>query len=318
MRSAKVGIRRAVNILLHDGVVALPTETVYGLAAAYNSPVAVQSVFCLKQRPQNNPLIVHLAERSYLLWLLRLTRCSASEMALLEQAAIAFWPGPLTLILPASANVPGSIRAHQPTVALRVPHNELMQKVLHEVAIPLVAPSANVSGRPSSTTAEHVLEDFPRGVSVLDGGACSGGLESTVLYIGSTECHVLRPGPITTEQLQSVLSVSVSGFSAEHSGASPGTRYKHYAPKASVILVTQLEEVRLHATGSTVVLTNDNESLAGFVCRPLHARTLYAEFRRADQLGVREIIVHCSADVQAEEALMDRLTRAAATTFSTA
>ena len=233
----------AANILSSGGLVAFPTETVYGLGANALNREAVLSIFKAKGRPADNPLIVHIYSRDQLDSL-----CSIPERA--NHLMDAFWPGPLTILCYKKPAVPDEVTAGLPTVAVRMPSHPVAREMLKICGLPIAAPSANSSGRPSPTTAAHVLEDMNSKIPlIIDGGMCDVGLESTVLDLCHGDPIILRPGGITREMIASVLQcdVSVAGsvlrpLRENETALSPGMRYRHYAPRASVTLVQGPEE----------------------------------------------------------------------------
>ena len=228
--------------LLHDGqLVAFPTETVYGLGANALDAKAVLNIFAAKGRPADNPLIVHVYDRAQLTPL-----CEVSPLA--EKLMDAFWPGPLTLILPRKPAIPDEVAASLPTVAVRMPSHPVAAALLRACKLPIAAPSANRSGKPSPTTAHHVLVDMDGRIPlILDGGSCDVGVESTVLDVTSGAPCILRPGGITKDMLESVLGhVDVAGsvlrpLQKGEKALSPGMRYKHYSPDGQVTLVEGAE-----------------------------------------------------------------------------
>ncbi|AKX95253.1 threonylcarbamoyl-AMP synthase [Moorella thermoacetica] len=236
-------IRLAAKILARGGVVAFPTETVYGLGANALDGRAVRRIFRAKGRPADNPLIVHIASFQDVQDLVAYLPPRAT---LLMQR---FWPGPLTLIMPRSDLIPDEVTAGLDTVGLRMPSHPVAQALIRATRLPIAAPSANTSGRPSPTTGQHVLRDLRGKIdAVIDGGPSTVGVESTVLDLTSPVPTILRPGGITYEELQAVLGKvaidpAVKGQQVEHPKA-PGMKYKHYAPAGEVFLVTgDLERV---------------------------------------------------------------------------
>lgn len=233
----------ASDLLRRGGLVAFPTETVYGLGADALNRDAVLSIFAAKGRPADNPLIVHIHDRSQLNDL-----CEIPPLA--EPLMDAFWPGPLTLLFVRKPVVPPEVTAGLPTVAIRMPSHPVAAAMLRACDLPVAAPSANTSGRPSPTAAAHVLEDMNGKIPlILDGGSCDVGLESTVLDLCHGRPTILRPGGVTKEMLESVLGqeVLLAGSILRPLGEnevalSPGMRYKHYAPKGTVTLVEGPEE----------------------------------------------------------------------------
>ena len=233
----------ASDILKTGGLVAFPTETVYGLGANALDRGAVLSIFSAKGRPADNPLIVHVHDKAQLEPL-----CTIPDRAL--PLMDAFWPGPLTLLCEKKAAIPNEVTAGLPTVAMRMPSHPVARALLQACNLPVAAPSANSSGRPSPTTAAHVMEDMNGKIPlIIDGGMCDVGLESTVLDLCHGDPVILRPGGITREMIRSVLGcdVAVAGsvlrpLKENETALSPGMRYKHYAPRAVVTLVDGPQE----------------------------------------------------------------------------
>lgn len=238
MKNTPEDIARAGAIIRSGGLVAIPTETVYGLAANALDPQAVKKIFKAKGRPGDNPLIVHITETEQ--WEPLVTAVPPEALALAE----AFWPGPLTVILPKSDIVPYETSGGLDTVAVRCPSHPMARAVIEAAGVPLAAPSANVSGRPSPTAFEHVYADqYGKADAILDGGTCQVGLESTVVSLCGDVPRLLRPGGVTAAQLEQVLGrveidPAVTGaLGPGEQAASPGMKYKHYAPRAQVEMV---------------------------------------------------------------------------------
>ncbi len=234
----EAGTSKAASLLRAGQLVAFPTETVYGLGANGLDGEAVLRIFEAKGRPQDNPLILHVSKKSETrrLWL----RTPALAQTLMDT----FWPGPLTLVAPKSALVPDAVTAGLDTVAVRMPADRTARLMIQKAGVPVAAPSANRSGRPSPTTAAHVLADMDGRIPlILDGGPCKYGVESTVLLLGNPPI-ILRPGAITREMLESVVGeVKVARsvlapLAAGERAASPGMKYRHYAPEAEVRVVS--------------------------------------------------------------------------------
>lgn len=232
------GLDEAARLLKDGELVAIPTETVYGLAANALDGNAVKNIFVAKGRPQDNPLIVHIAEIDEILPLVK----NFDERA--RALAEAYWPGPLTMILPKSDIIPNEVCAGLDTVAIRMPSHPIAHGIIKKCGFPLAAPSANTSGKPSPTTAAHVMNDMDGKIAaVVDGGSCSVGVESTVVTLACPVPRVLRPGGVTPDQLRAVLGeveIDKAVFKALESGEkvlSPGMKYKHYSPNAHVIIV---------------------------------------------------------------------------------
>ncbi|MFZ5649204.1 MAG: L-threonylcarbamoyladenylate synthase [Bacillota bacterium] len=231
-------IRQAGLILRRGGLVAFPTETVYGLGANALDAEAVKSVFTAKGRPQDNPLIVHVADIETVY---EYTGCVPQKARSLMEK---FWPGPLTLILAGNGKITGPVSAGLPTLAFRMPDHPVALALIREAGVPVAAPSANVSGRPSPTTAEHVIYDLQGKIdAVLDGGSAGMGVESTVLDVTGRIPVILRPGGVTMEQISRVIGPVERDASLEAHGdipsrpRSPGMKYRHYAPSAPLVLV---------------------------------------------------------------------------------
>ena len=299
------GIARAAAVLQADGLVALPTETVYGLAARADSDAAVAAIYRAKGRPDFNPLIVHVTDVA-----------QAETLALLDERAhrlaAAFWPGPLTLVLPrrADAGLAAAVTAGLETVALRCPAHDVMRAVLAAAARPLAAPSANRSGGVSPTSAEHVATSLGRKVDlILDGGICEAGIESTILALraGGT-WQILRPGPITEAQISAVLGgksdVTASGIEA------PGQLASHYAPGKPVRLDAADASADEFHIGFGAVAGDMTLSASGDLAEA--AARLYAALHEAAAASQPRIAV---APIPADgigAAINDRLKRAAA------
>ncbi len=235
LQPTEQGAAQAGEILRSGGVVAIPTETVYGLAASALDEGAVARIFAAKGRPSDNPLIVHISALSQLplLW------AEVPERALV--LARAFWPGPLTMVLPKTAAVPGCVSAGLDTVGVRMPEHPLALRCIEAAGVPLAAPSANASGRPSPTTAADVLQDMDGKIdAVLEGGACRVGVESTVVDLTGERPRILRPGAVTLEMIEAALGQTevdeavTRAVSAGERPRAPGMKYRHYAPRAPV------------------------------------------------------------------------------------
>jgi L-threonylcarbamoyladenylate synthase len=307
-------LRDAAEILARGGLVALPTETVYGLGADARNAAAVRRIFAVKCRPADNPLIVHVAD-------LRGVREIAAHVSpLAERLAARWWPGPLTLVLEATAALPGVTTGGLATVAVRVPDHPVTLALLRMAGIPVAAPSANRSGWPSPTTAEHVAADLGDALDlILDGGPCPVGLESTVVDARGDVPIVLREGAVTREQLG---LPAEDAFWSHSLAASPGTRYRHYAPSCRVELAPAGQGAAvasaLACTGVTVGLVATEPAPAGVHSLARYtgvadlARRLYATLRAADEAGLDVVVVECVEESGLGRAVMDRLRRAAA------
>jgi len=289
-----VDVDAAVGTLRAGGLVGLPTETVYGLAADGLDAAAVRGIFAAKGRPADHPLILHVFEDPD-------AHGVADQRA--RTLASAFWPGPLTLVLPRRAHVPLEVTGGQETVAVRAPAHPRAREVLRALGRPLAAPSANRFGRTSPTTAAHVLTEFPD-LPVLDGGACDVGVESTIVDLTGPDVHVLRPGGVSSDAIADALRVTLSH--APRTTRAPGTLAAHYAPTTRVVVTDDLTRAcaEAEALGLRVGrLPAGNPSD--------HARRLYAALRALD--GRCDLIVaELASPGGLGDAVNDRLRRAAA------
>jgi L-threonylcarbamoyladenylate synthase len=231
-------IREAANVIRKGGLVAFPTETVYGLGASALDETAVNKIFIAKGRPSDNPLIVHIADRKSLSGIVK--NIPENALILMDK----FWPGSLTIIMNKSSDIPAIITAGLDSVAVRMPAHPIALALIKESGLPIAAPSANISGRPSPTDASHVIEDLMGKVDIIiDGGSTSVGLESTVLDLTATPLSILRPGGVTKGRISDalggteIISASKTGEDLSSVPKSPGMKYIHYSPKAKVIIV---------------------------------------------------------------------------------
>ena len=290
------GIGRAVEILRSGGLVAFPTETVYGLGADATNAEAVARVFAAKGRPATNPLIVHVADAG------TARRFAAHWPAEASQLAERFWPGPLTLVVPKSPRIVSAVSAGLGTVGLRVPDHPLALQLLQEFGGPVAAPSANRSNRVSPTTAQHVRDELGDAVDlVLDGGPCAVGIESTVLDLTASRPAILRPGGVSREQLYEALGpvdVVSTQASPDAPAASPGQHAVHYAPRARAYRFAAgqirgaLAAVRRRepSPGPAGVICFDSSGWGGFPLAIMpadpkeYAREFYATLRSVDEL----------------------------------
>ena len=323
----------AASLLRSGNLVAFPTETVYGLGADALNPSAVLSIFKAKGRPADNPLIVHIYDREQLTDI-----CEVPEEAV--PLMDAFWPGPLTILFRKKASVPAEVTAGLPTVAVRMPSHPVAFAMLHECGLPVAAPSANSSGRPSPTLASHVLEDMNGKIPlIIDGGPCDVGLESTVCDLCHGSPVILRPGGITREMIKNALGkeVRLAGsilrpLKPGEQALSPGMRYKHYAPEAVVTLVDGPEEAvlaRLHTLYQAESLQGRKTCVLCFSehmeqlkdCAPHDigsknnmneiAHRLFHTLRLLDQEGMESVFSEVVPSEGVGLAVMNRLGRAA-------
>lgn len=321
----------AAAVLRGGGLVAFPTETVYGLGANALDRQAAQKIFAAKGRPQDNPLIVHIADPA---WVDKLCRSVPQSAKLLMEQ---FWPGPLTLLLEKSALIPDAVTAGLSSVGIRFPSHPVARALLLAADVPVCAPSANRSGRPSPTTLADTVEDMAgRCDVILGGGSSEVGVESTVLDLTSVPPRILRPGGVTAEQLRAVLgevvidrAVTEPLREGEHP-RSPGTKYRHYAPKAPVYIVDLPPEAALRLIARKVSEAPDTtgvlcyagmeQELRGGIVRVYGkkgdqqslAHGLFEALRSFDQTDVRVIYALCPASDGVGLAVANRLLRAAA------
>lgn len=299
-------VEHAAQLLRTGNVVAIPTETVYGLAARIGDERAIAEIYRVKGRPLDNPLIVHCAD------LEDIDRVAQNIPPLARKLFERFAPGPLTLILERKEDISPTISAGMPTVAVRIPALAATRDVIRRVGEPLVAPSANKSGRPSPTCAEHVLEDLNGEIAaVLDAGASPIGIESTVLQL-TGQIAIARPGAISADDLAEVIGFAPPLLESHTQGVplSPGMKYRHYAPATPVILIESLNDIPTSMQPESVVLATQPVG-SSWNWRLLSRQTLYDEFRRADHLNRRAIYVLLTPDVLEDQALMNRLRKAA-------
>ena len=312
--------------MLHDGqVVGIPTETVYGLAADARNPQAVAQVFAAKGRPADNPLIVHIASME------QLTEIAAEVPPLAKRLAEQFWPGPLTMILPKQASIPEITSGGLDTVGIRMPSHPVARALIRLSGVPIAAPSANISGYPSPTTAAHVMRDMQGKIAaVVDGGPCTVGVESTVISLeGADSVRILRPGYVTKEMLESVAAhVSLDPailhqLKEGQTVRSPGMKYKHYSPRAHVILAdgswkgfAALVEQRKTAHTYALVFDGEGETLSVPILTygknyQEQAQQIFSKLRELDDLGAQLVFVRAPSADGVGLAVYNRLIRAA-------
>lgn len=321
-------IKTAAEILRNGGIVAMPTETVYGLAADAFSGEAVKKIFEAKGRPQDNPLIVHISDFSQIYTIAREVPESAKKLA------DKFWPGPLTIILPKRPEVPDETSGGLDTVAVRMPSHKVANKII-ELSCPLAAPSANISGFPSPTSFEHVEADMTgRADAICDGGDCDVGVESTVITLATETPMLLRPGGVTLEQLKSVLGevdvaqAVLNPMGKDEKAESPGMKYKHYSPDAQIQIVRgNLTEFIEYVNNSdcdgvlcfegeeelfpdkiVVTFGTEKDSLS-------QAQRLFDALRELDEKGAKKVFSRSPSTQGVGLAVCNRLYRAAAFRF---
>ncbi len=302
-------LNKYIAIIQSGGVVAFPTETVYGLGADAWNPSAIQKVFEVKGRPSDNPLIVHISNVDQV-------HDFSSEIP--ESARVlmeAFWPGPLSLVLNKKPEVLDAVTAGLDTVAIRMPDHPIALEFISQTG-PLVAPSANRSGRPSPTKASHVKEDFGENFPVIDGAATRVGLESTVIDLSSDKPAILRPGSISKKELEDVLGIEVEEafFHQVEKPRSPGQKYSHYKPKAEVRWLRNNEPTNDESAIYLLLSKAENESnIIHYNNNLTHlAAELYDRFRQADIEGYDSVVIEefNESDSPIASALLNRIRKA--------
>lgn len=316
-------IQIAGKILADGGLVAFPTETVYGLGADALNDEAVKNIYAAKGRPSDNPLIVHIAEKDDIKPLVR--EVTPKAKALMD----AFFPGPLTIILPKSDKVGKTVSGGLDTVAVRMPINETAHALIKASGCPIAAPSANTSGLPSPTRAKYVIDDMIGKIdAIIDGGDCEYGVESTVITLAAEVPTLLRPGAITKEMLESVIGevyvapAVLEGMKDNEVAASPGMKYKHYAPKAKVVIVKGDKEkyekfVNSRKNAYALCFDGDNITIPKVTYGRENddlsqARELFDALRHLDELGAEKVYAHIPHKDGVGMAVYNRLIRAAA------
>lgn len=318
----------AAELIKSGALVALPTETVYGLGANGLDPEAVARIFQVKGRPGDNPLILHLTGADQIAQFCHDVPETAYRLA--ER----FWPGPLTMVLPAKPNVPKRTTGGLDTVAVRCPDCAITRKIIALSGVPIAAPSANLSGKPSTTTAQHVLDDHNGKIpAVVDGGPCAVGVESTIIDLTGDTPRLLRPGGITPEQLREVLGEIVideavtAQLSPDAVAKAPGMKYRHYAPQEPVVIVAGEREVaaryiRAHMRKEDRVLCFEEELPLYAGCNPLSygreddpdslGAGLFAALRILDDPHIHQVYARCPKGEGVAFAVQNRLKKAAA------
>ena len=318
----------AANIIMQGGLVAIPTETVYGLGANGLDEAAVAKIFEAKGRPQDNPLILHISGPEQIELFCHHIPQAAYDLA--EK----FWPGPLTMVLPARSNVPKRTTANLDTVAVRCPDSDVTREIIRLSGVPLAAPSANISGKPSTTTAKHVKYDHDGRIdAIVDGGACRVGVESTIVDLSGEKPRLLRPGGISPEQLSEILGeievdkAVTSQLAKDDVVRAPGMKYRHYAPTAPVVIVSGSREaaaqyIRSHYTPGDRVLCFEEELPLYEGCDPLSygleadvntlSAGLFAALRELDDPNVHQVYARCPVGGGVAYAVQNRLKKAAA------
>ena len=318
----------AADLIRRGELVAIPTETVYGLGADGLNEEAVAKIFQAKGRPQDNPLILHVAQAE------DMEKFCHSIPQAAYQLAEAFWPGPLTMVLPARDIVPKRTTAGLSTVAVRCPDSDVTREIIRLSGVPIAAPSANISGKPSTTTAQHVLHDHNgRIAAVVDGGPCRVGVESTIVDLTEERPRLLRPGGVTPEELLALLGDLVvdkavtAQIDKDAVVKAPGMKYRHYAPEEPVIIVSGSREkaaayIRAHFTPGDRVLCFQEELPLYDGCNPLAYGTeadvntlsagLFAALRELDDPSSGQVYARCPTGGGVAYAVQNRLKKAAA------
>jgi len=321
-------IEEAGKLIRNGKLVAFPTETVYGLGANALSEDAVTKIFKAKGRPPKNPLIVHISKRNQLKGLVK------KYPPIYDKLMDFFWPGPLTLVFEKTTKIPKNVTGGLNTVAIRMPKNRVALELINASRVPIAAPSANLSGKPSPTQADHVVKDLDGKIPlVLDGGMCDVGLESTVLDLTAKPPAILRPGKITLEQIRKVLPGAILDPGLKKKTGqilipkSPGMMYKHYSPNAEIILVKPKKEGSQEQINA-IITENQNKKVAVITTDKTEkyltpyvkyigktkgdiAKYLFSAFRELDELGVDIILIESVTENGLGLAIMNRLNKAA-------
>lgn len=319
-------LEKAAALLRQGHVVGIPTETVYGLAADARNPAAVKQIFAAKGRPADNPLIVHIGELS------ALHEVAANVPPLALRLAERFWPGPLTIILPKSASIPDVTSGGLDTVGIRMPSHPVAQALIRLSGVPVAAPSANRSGYPSPTTAQHVMTDMQgRIAAVVDGGVCTVGVESTVIALeGDNAVRILRPGYVTAEQLSEIAAhvtldpAILHDIQAGQEVRSPGMKYQHYSPRAKVTLVegewnafaAWIQQFAAEEGVYALIFDSEAETLPvpAFTYGATdaqQAQQIFSKLREMDDIGAKHVFVQAPRKNGVGLAVYNRLIRAA-------
>lgn len=323
LSTSEYDIALAGEIIAKGGLVAFPTETVYGLGADALNENAVKNIYAAKGRPSDNPLIVHICEKEDIVPLVK--EVTPKARALMD----AFFPGPLTIILPKSDRVGNVVSGGLDTVAVRMPQNDIARRLIRASGCPVAAPSANTSGLPSPTRAKYVIEDMNGKIdAIIDGGDCEFGVESTVITLAGDVPTILRPGAVTKEMIESVIGETevaravLEGMKNDEVAASPGMKYKHYAPKAQVVIVDAEKEVYenfVNSRGNAFALCFEGDNVTvdkvtyGRENDDLsQARELFDALRQLDEMGAKKVYARIPHTTGVGMAVYNRLIRAAA------
>ena len=329
LSSSPEDIEKAAEIIRNGGLVGMPTETVYGLAADALNGKAVSKIFKAKGRPGDNPLIVHVAAFEDIEKYNLVKKIPQGAKILADK----YWPGPLTIIMEKSDIIPDEVSAGLDTVAVRIPSHKSAAALIRAAGTPIAAPSANLSGSPSPTTAQHVMNDMKGRIeAIINGGECSVGVESTVITLAGEKPRLLRPGGVTLEQLREALGEVEMDDAVLHKlkdgvkAASPGMKYKHYAPKAEVVIIkgsskAYIDYVNSHDDENTAALCWE-EDINDLKCKTLsmgkekdqesQAHRLFDELREIDNdESIKKVFARCPSIQGIGLAVYNRLIRAA-------
>lgn len=305
----RVDLQQAVRLLKAGNIVAIPTETVYGLAADATNDEALRQIYAIKQRPMDNPLIVHIADSN------QVSHWATEFSPVAQKLANTFWPGPFTLVLSAKPHVSLIVRGGQPTVALRVPAHPLALQLLKESGLALAAPSANKFTQLSPTTATHVATGLGDIVPVLDGGACKVGIESTIVAVQGNHWQLLRLGMISESEIESVAGKASSMFSQPIKA--PGQHHLHYSPRTPMRLFSSRDALITSANVHSAALLIGEGAQPACQVFQLNknvtdvAQQLYDTLHKMDALGASELLIEAPPNAPEWLAILDRLTRAA-------
>ncbi len=322
LSSSDEDLKTAGEIIRRGGLVAFPTETVYGLGANAFDEKAAKNIFRAKGRPADNPLIVHIADKKDIAEIVSDVPPKAKKLI------DAFFPAPLTVIMKKSEKIPLTVSAGLDTVGVRMPQNETARRFIKAAGVPIAAPSANKSGRPSPTDARYVLSDMDGEIdAVIEGGQCSIGVESTVISMVGDIPVILRPGAVTKEQIEKVvgevrLAKAVKENVTNETVRSPGMKYKHYAPKAEVVLVkgsaSKFKAFTANKKGAMALCFEEDEVAIPRVTYgrqgddESQAKALFSSLRHLDELGAEKVYAHCPSETGVGLAVYNRMIRAAA------
>lgn len=328
-------LSNAIKTLKNGGVIAFPTETVYGLGANALDPAAVNRIFEIKGRPLDNPIIIHIESVNHITGIINVDEVNKLELnEKIKKLGKKFWPGPLTLILPKNRNIPPNVTANLGTVAIRVPNHKIALELLKLSKIPIAAPSANISGLPSPTTVQDVIEDVDGKISyIIDGGSCEIGIESTVLDLTENPPKILRPGCVTLPQIKKIIGRVEYDHSLVEAVKSPGMKYKHYSPQANVKIIqgsdpkiySKMNEIisKYHKEKKKVgiIISKEQNSLNADYVHTFGgkekneldylASIIFHEFREMDRRNIDIILVEAVETRGLGIAIMNRLKKSA-------